>query len=661
LGTLSYAYDLAGRRTRITHGDGFFADYDHLLTGEVSAIRENGATSGVGVLASYAHDDLGRRTSLTRGNGTATSYGYDAVSRLASLTQDLAGTGGDLTLGFTHNPAGQIVTNTRSNDLYSWAGATTGTVTTPANALNQAVSAGGTALTYDAKGNLTWDGTRSYGYTAENKLTAVQGGNLGYDPLGRLFVVGGEGLLLNYDGDALIAEHVNSAGNPVARRYVHGPGTDEPLAWYEGAGTTDRRFLHADERGSIVAVTDSAGATIATNRYDEYGIPASTNAGRFQYTGQMWLPVPGMYSYKARFYAPKLGRFLQPDPIGYDDGMNMYGYVGGDPVNFTDPSGMKANDDPDKDGCEGLRFDQYDVCGPRQGKGGNREHVGMGPSTPLKFAASLLPGYGLYECYERGCSRVDLAFAVLDLVPIAKPLTTGRRVVKAINKACGCFEAGTLVATPSGLLPIEQIEVGDMVLAVNEQTGEIAPKPVTDLIRPEPKPLYALHLLDAGGEAETFHATDDHPWKVEGKGWVETVNLKPQDRIDTGSGADMVVTSLEQTGRIEHTYNLTVADWHTFMVGEDQAVVHNACKGLAANPFEGKTAAEIAKMLTNRGFIPKGKDPLSGRGTFVNPQTGRSYHLDLNHAAPKGPHVGVHRPRGSARDTLPVRDYRAGR
>jgi RHS repeat-associated protein len=213
-------------------------------------------------------------------------------------------------------------------------------VTTPANPLNQVVSAGGVGLTYDAKGNLTWDGTRSYGYTAENKLTAVQGGNLGYDPLGRLFVVGGEGRLLNYDGDDLIAEHSNSAGNPLARRYVHGPGSDEPLVWYEGAGTSDRRFLHADERGSIIAVTDSAGATIATNRYDEYGVPAATNVGRFQYTGQMWLPTISMYSYKARIYAPKLGRFLQPDPIGYGDGMNMYGYVGGDPVNFADPTGL---------------------------------------------------------------------------------------------------------------------------------------------------------------------------------------------------------------------------------------------------------------------------------------------------------------------------------
>jgi len=78
---------------------------------------------------------------------------------------------------------------------------------------------------------------------------------------------------------------------------------------------------------------------LATNTYDEYGRPGSGNLGRFQYTGQAYIASLGLYYNKARFYAPSLGKFLQPDPIGYAGGMNLYAYVGGDPVNFGDPSG----------------------------------------------------------------------------------------------------------------------------------------------------------------------------------------------------------------------------------------------------------------------------------------------------------------------------------
>jgi RHS repeat-associated protein len=164
---------------------------------------------------------------------------------------------------------------------------------------------------------------------------------MGYDALGRLSHTNGSVFTyFDYDGTDMTLERANGVGSPIQRRYVHGPGSDEPLVWYEGAGISDRRFPLADERGSIIAITNASGSVTNINAYDEYGIPASSNVGRFGYTGQTWLPEVGMNYYKARIYSPTLGRFLQSDPIGYGDGVNFYNYVGGDPVNGVDPSGL---------------------------------------------------------------------------------------------------------------------------------------------------------------------------------------------------------------------------------------------------------------------------------------------------------------------------------
>ncbi|WP_460582778.1 polymorphic toxin-type HINT domain-containing protein [Hymenobacter arcticus] len=147
-----------------------------------------------------------------------------------------------------------------------------------------------------------------------------------------------------------------------------------------------------------------------------------------------------------------------------------------------------------------------------------------------------------------------------------------RPFLAKIPRICvtACFPAGTPVAVAGGYKNIEELQVGELVWAWHEETGDLALKPVLQTLRREADALVELQV-----GADTVQATPEHPFWANG-GWTDAGNLVKGDELLRSDGLTMPVGAVtHRTQQPTTVYNVEVADWHTYLVSWWMFVVHN--------------------------------------------------------------------------------------
>ncbi len=137
------------------------------------------------------------------------------------------------------------------------------------------------------------------------------------------------------------------ASQGVLRKYVYGAGIDDRIAMLDaGCAGGGRCFYLTNWQGSATTLVNQDGTLNAVYHYGPYGegtnwTPSDALTGNpFRFTGRRVDPETGLYYYRARYYSPRTGRFLQTDPVGTKDDLSLYAYVRNDPLNRADPSGL---------------------------------------------------------------------------------------------------------------------------------------------------------------------------------------------------------------------------------------------------------------------------------------------------------------------------------
>jgi len=357
--TLKYDYDKANNRTMIEWPDLYRATYRFDAANRADRVQFGPGAAPTTHQADITYDSLGRRTGLNRSNGANSSWTYETDDDLSGINHAWVSGSSQLpaTYGFQRDAVGRLTMTTTNQAVLEWMPtlAEARTYGTPNN-LNQLPSANGVGMTWDPNGNLDSYGTTNYVWTWGNRLAEVRTPTsdtyYAYDALDRRTWMKEDNVVTRtlWSADDEVGDYADNG--TILRRYVpDGSGAmDARLAVITAAGTVS--WFHADNLGSVIAMTNGAGQPIQFANYsphgkfgtDQNGITYSAPPGGspFGYTGRRWDAKAQLYQYRARYYSPELGIFLSTDPIGTKDDPNLYMYVGLDPANATDPTGKQS-------------------------------------------------------------------------------------------------------------------------------------------------------------------------------------------------------------------------------------------------------------------------------------------------------------------------------
>ncbi len=289
-------------------------DYSYDGVGQRKTVQDKvGVYTPPALNETYAYDPLGNRTGKTA-SGAVLYYVVDAANQLKEIRQTNAS--GTLLTAMIYDDNGNLTTKCEGSGV-----TTNGTTSCTGSTI--------TNLTYDALNQLV-----------QVDKTGLSSQTYAYDDQGRRVSkkVYGNATKYLYNGNSIHGEY--STWSKADAIYTHGPGIDDPLLRIT---TNDTRYYHKGGLGSVVATTDKTGAVTGNASYDAWGNTTSSgNIPQYGYTGRE-PDETGLIYYRARYYDPTLGRFTQRDPIGLRGGLNQYAYVGNNPTNLTDPSGLQPS------------------------------------------------------------------------------------------------------------------------------------------------------------------------------------------------------------------------------------------------------------------------------------------------------------------------------